>query len=353
MLGADGTPLSYNLFAYCMNNPVNRTDDGGMWSLPNWAKMAIGTAVIVAAAALTIATAGATTPLACFAAGALQGSVIGATVGAVSGAVTGAVTHRITTGSWEGAEEAAINGAVDGYMGGAISGFISGGLTSKVCFVAGTAVLTATGIVAIETIEAGDYVWASDPETGEVALKRVVQTFVNQTDELVHVEVDGEEIICTNEHPFYSPMKGWMAACDLRAGDILVTVSGEYVVVEKVQHEILESPVTVYNFEVEDFHTYYVGDTNVLVHNMCKPKNIYNSIKDAPNYNANFIKAKNGLKKVSVNKQELLHQLNQLGSGWKKVYQNGWINGQKVSLHYFQDAAGKIFDFAIKYGKWS
>ena len=25
-LGADGTPLSYNLFAYCVNNPVNRTD---------------------------------------------------------------------------------------------------------------------------------------------------------------------------------------------------------------------------------------------------------------------------------------------------------------------------------------
>ena len=55
--------------------------------------------------------------------------------------------------------------------------------------------------------------------------------------------------------------------------------------------EILENPVTVYNFEVEGFHTYYVGDTNVLVHNLCKPKNIYNSIKDAPNYNANFVKA--------------------------------------------------------------
>ena len=27
----------------------------------------------------------------------------------------------------------------------------------------------------------------------------------------------------------------------------------------------------MYNFEVEDFHTYYVGDTNVLVHNTCKP----------------------------------------------------------------------------------
>jgi hypothetical protein len=29
------------------------------------------------------------------------------------------------------------------------------------------------------------------------------------------------------------------------------------------------------------------------------------------------------------------------------------INGRKVSLHYFQDAAGKIFDFEIKYWRWS
>ena len=44
----------------------------------------------------------------------------------------------------------------------------------------------------------------------------------NGTDEWVHVTVNGEEIVCTNEHPFYSPVKGWTAACQLRAGDILV-----------------------------------------------------------------------------------------------------------------------------------
>ena len=39
-----------------------------------------------------------------------------------------------------------------------------------------------------------------------------------------------------------------------------------------MQHEILESPVKVYNFEVEGFHTYYVGDTAVLVHNLCSQR---------------------------------------------------------------------------------
>lgn len=62
---------------------------------------------------------------------------------------------------------------------------------------------------------------------------------------------------------------GWTYAIKLSAGDILLLSNGEYVVVEKVQHEILESPVKVYNFEVEDFHTYFVGESSVLVHNKC------------------------------------------------------------------------------------
>ena len=143
------------------------------------------------------------------------------------------------------------------------------GLHSNYCFVAGTLVLTQDGEKPIEEIQPGDMVWAWDEETGEVALKPVVETYINQTYELVHVFVNGEEIVATPSHPFYSPVKGWTDAVRLRAGDILVLVNGEYVVVEKVQHEILESPVAVYNFQVADFHTYYVSGTGVLVHNSC------------------------------------------------------------------------------------
>lgn len=52
---------------------------------------------------------------------------------------------------------------------------------------------------------------------------------------------------------------GWTLAKNFRAGDILVLSNGEFVV-EWIQHEILESPIKVYNFEVEDFHTYFVGE---------------------------------------------------------------------------------------------
>ena len=58
-----------------------------------------------------------------------------------------------------------------------------------------------------------------------------------------------------------------MKAENLRARDILCTVNGEYVIVEQTQHEILESPVTVYNFRVAENHTYYVGRVGVGMHN--------------------------------------------------------------------------------------
>lgn len=162
----------------------------------------------------------------------------------------------------------------------------TGSLAKAVCFIAGTTILSAWSKKNIEDISPGDYVFATDPETGETRLKRVVQTFVNETDELVYVYVNGEKIVTTPEHPFYVSNQGWVGAINLRSGDKLVLVNGEFAVVEKIQHEILEQSVTVYNFEVEDFHTYYVGDNLVLVHNTCySPLNSNNYRKNALTYN--------------------------------------------------------------------
>ena len=73
---------------------MNKSDPDG--TLPSWAKkFLVGTAVIAAAAVLTVSTAGTGTALACFAVGALKGASIGATVGAATDATTGAVGHRI------------------------------------------------------------------------------------------------------------------------------------------------------------------------------------------------------------------------------------------------------------------
>ena len=116
-LGADGSVLSYNLFAYCMNDPVNRFDVDGNWSLPNWAKVVVGAVATVAAVAVTVATGGAAAPV-----------LIGVAVSTIGGAASGAIQHRVTTGTWKGADKAALDGAADGFMTGAISGAITGGV---------------------------------------------------------------------------------------------------------------------------------------------------------------------------------------------------------------------------------
>jgi hypothetical protein len=111
--------------------------------------------------------------------------------------------------------------------------------------------------------------------TGET-LHRVVDTFVNTAAELTTLEVrDGEHawtITGTPEHPFYiSSLGAWSEMSQLAAGDVLASPEGE---IEVVSVSTVPASQTVYNFEVEDAHTYYVGSADVeggsvLVHNNC------------------------------------------------------------------------------------
>ncbi len=56
-------------------------------------------------------------------------------------------------------------------------------------------------------------------------------------------------------------------------GDLIYTKDWNTATVNSVRVKILDTPVEVFNFEVEDCHTYFVGDTLVLVHNGdCNPK---------------------------------------------------------------------------------
>ena len=194
-------------------------------------------------------------------------ALVGVVEGTIS-AATYAATEKIAYGRNPSLKDTLQVGITSGVMAGGIQ-FVGQQLGWIQCFIAGTLVATKNGLVPIENIEPGDLVWATDEKTGETALKEVVQLFRNETEEWVHVTLNGEELTCTPNHPFYSPVKGWTSAVDLRAGDILVMLNGEYVVVEQVQHELLESPEITYNFEVEDYHTYYVGQDSILVHNKC------------------------------------------------------------------------------------
>ena len=153
-----------------------------------------------------------------------------------------------------------------------ISSFTGAASQNMACFVAGTMILTAAGLVAIENIKAGDVVISTNPDTLETAEKTVLETYVRQVDKLVYLTINGEEIVTTDNHPFYVQGRGFIDAGNLLVGDKLISVNGEDLLIEDYRIELTEEPVSVYNFQVEDYHTYFVGECCVWVHNKnCPP----------------------------------------------------------------------------------
>ena len=138
---------------------------------------------------------------------------------------------------------------------------------SNTCFVVINPILTVSGLVAIENIKVGDKVISADIETGDASEKTVLETYVRKVHRLVHLIVNGEEIVTTVDHPFYVKERGFIEAGRLFVGDKLISVNGDDLIVDEIKIQQCENPVNVYNFKVAEYHTYFVGKKNILVHN--------------------------------------------------------------------------------------
>ncbi|MFB9753304.1 polymorphic toxin-type HINT domain-containing protein [Paenibacillus hodogayensis] len=135
------------------------------------------------------------------------------------------------------------------------------------CFIAGTKVQTKDGEKPIEDVKVGDQVLAKDDITGEVAYKDVQQLFQREEEETYNITVGNELITTTSEHPFWIVGVGWVKSKYLLVGDILTTSNGKTITIDKI--EVKKEHVTVYNFKVEDFHTYFVSNLGIWTHNSC------------------------------------------------------------------------------------
>ena len=107
-LGTEDELISYNLFTYCLNNPVNRTDENGNLSLPNWAKVAIGAVALAGAVALTVATGG-------------GAAAVAVGVAKVVGSVALSTAVSAGVGYLQNGKQGAIDGACNGFMFGSLS----------------------------------------------------------------------------------------------------------------------------------------------------------------------------------------------------------------------------------------
>ena len=132
-------------------------------------------------------------------------------------------------------------------------------------------------MLAIEKIKSGDKVISTDPETMKTSPKTVLKTYIREVTTLVHLTVNGEEIVTTVDHPFYVKNQGFIKAGELIVGDELLDVNGNVLLVENFDVELTDDSVKVYNFQVEDYHTYHVSGLGVLVHNAGDCSNLKDS----------------------------------------------------------------------------
>ncbi|MGN0403397.1 MAG: hypothetical protein ACI4HQ_14235, partial [Acetatifactor sp.] len=83
-------------------------------------------------------------------------------------------------------------------------------------------------------------------------------------------------------------------------------------------------------------------------------KEVYNSIKESPNYPKDFKAVQNGTTKNPVKNKDLIEKLREIEPGnWNKIYKDGYDSmGNEISIHYFQSQSGKVFNVKVKIG-WS
>ena len=104
-------------------------------------------------------------------------------------------------------------------------------------------------------------------------------------DTLVYIEANGETIETTKEHPFWVEGQGWKKAKFLNAGDMLRDASGNSIEIDAVDITSLSRNqfTIVYNLEIAEFHTYYVSESAILVHNKCVLEMTDDELIDAAN----------------------------------------------------------------------
>lgn len=258
--------------------------DKSWWSL-NWKKaiqwIAFAVVFIVSIVLMCIPATSA------FGVGMFMAGLKAAISGAIIGGIIGGIINAVNGNSFmEGLVKGAIEGFINGFTTGALMfcasqaiSVLSKAASSRCkvpdhCFIAGTLILTSLGNKKIEDIKVGDEVWAFNEETGDKTLKKVTQLFRNKTKKWMHLlfKLEGgatEKLVCTEEHPFYVKNLGWVKSCDLLENDSVLMYNNCIASLISKEIEELDEEEITYNFEVEGYHTYYVGEHSILVHNKC------------------------------------------------------------------------------------
>ncbi|WP_051208362.1 colicin E5-related ribonuclease [Saccharospirillum impatiens] len=139
-------------------------------------------------------------------------------------------------------------------------------------FAEGTLVATPSGMAPIESLTIGDQILARSESGEEMDYKRVSDAYSHEhTDGMTltvsHWDGTTETLTTTQEHPFYVEEIGFVPAGELVTGQQVATADGMPVTIDTV--DLTPIQLIAYNYTVEDFSTYFVGESRLWVHNAC------------------------------------------------------------------------------------
>lgn len=150
-----------------------------------------------------------------------------------------------------------------------VSSLASVTYTHHSCLVAGTAVWTERGWQPIETICPGDLVLAKDVASGELRYKPVLQSTVREPTPVQQFCVGDDTIVASPGHHFWVSGDGWTKVRNFTPEQPLHTVTGMQRISSTDDDGRVEK---VYNLVVADCHTYFVGKTMILSHDVTTPR---------------------------------------------------------------------------------
>jgi RHS repeat-associated protein len=276
-----------NLYAYTSGDPVDGSDTSGLEEA-QLAACVIGAGVNDIIGALD----GRKTSLGDFFAGGLGGCAQGAlmTIPGAEEALAELEGSDLAEIGGNGAEDTTeIGDNLDGDgTGGDSLGEDGCSVATGNSFAGGTRVELADGASGpISSLRPGNYVRSADLATGKTIVEPVLAVIRgHKREQVARVTVtvhNGKShvtghIITTAGHPFYDfTRRSWVNAGSLRVGDVLYSLSGSRVIVDRVR--VQSESATMYNLTVATYHDYYVGvgRAAVLVHNASCPINGYRS----------------------------------------------------------------------------
>jgi len=95
------------------------------------------------------------------------------------------------------------------------------------CVTPDTLITTPHGVKKAEEIQEGDQVISFSQDTLQPETDLVTAIGSRETDELYVIEVDGQSVTVTGEHPFYTKDRGWVEAKYLTEDDELLCDIGD------------------------------------------------------------------------------------------------------------------------------